>query len=422
LANKPFFVEGDDHFSGFGVKFFTMQDLNKTLPDIMLKMSTIFQANNHYYEMLCFVFSGINGMPLCENVGSLPISNYHPKKTYALIVKLCLEIIERAVLKNKELAATSILKTMDLINPYLKTTYFDEKDINDNSNKKNISKTLMDLLVTYHNLYDGRYKVSLSCFHYLIDVIYGLDNRNFDKYLEDDVSFKIKQIEKTDIKRVFIDTPEWLLIGVDEHIRNAVAHKRWNFIESYVELSDRSGWEKKFGFFQIEDLYRSLKIANRAMESALIISVVQHLDIFKKYFKRKELDRETLHIMLYNLAKKYRFVLEKFSISNNSQINCELKSEPQTIGPEEVIIGGKYGSFKYKMPEMKEPIERAKSLINELMNMITNYDVIELSLYNFCKVYLGKLQFNLKDYFSNTNEHSKDNDFNNYFTFIPPDK
>ncbi len=86
--------------------------------------------------MLCFVFSGINGMPVYKFTADLPISNYNPKKTYAKIVRLCIEIIDRAVLKNREATSLSLLETLKLINPHLKITYYDEKNFNSLDSKK----------------------------------------------------------------------------------------------------------------------------------------------------------------------------------------------------------------------------------------------------------------------------------------------
>ncbi len=149
--------------------------------------------------------------------------------------------------------------------------------------KKSITEKITDLLNIYHNLFDGRYKISLSCFYHLLHLIDGNFNKSFEKFLEDDVSYKINEIKKYSGSRLFIETTEWLLLGADSHVRNAIAHKKWKFIENVVELNDRSGWQKKFSLIEIEDLIRSLKIVNRAMESAIIISIVKYYDFIKKH-------------------------------------------------------------------------------------------------------------------------------------------
>jgi len=391
-----------------GQRFFTQQDLLELLSDTLDPIQNNLIKCDHYFDLLCMVFWDINSMPVFKDVGNLPIVNHNPKKTYKRIVNLCLNIIDRAFLKDKEKTAIALIEAIELINPHVKVSFHDEENFLKHDKDKKIFNKLNQYLLAYHNLYDGRYKISLSYFHYINDVIYEMDRKSFNNYTFDDVSYKIKQIKISNSTRLFIEDIEWLNIGADEHVRNAIAHKRWKFIDCYVELNDRGGWSKKLTFIEIEDLYRSLKISSRAMESAIIIGLIKYYEQFLDYIPYEKKDKETVEGIIGNYSLKSEFALDSFTIRNEF-IFVKLKSDVQSIGPRGMIVGYNKGqSKKFELPPMAEPEKRALILLNNILPAIWGHEFIEIQIIKFNREYVGKLKFDIKKFYSNENDKSKE--------------
>ena len=327
----------------------------------------------------------------------LPISNYDPISTWDKILRIGIELVDRSFPGMEETVAKALFETMELMGHQQKVEYYSSKQLTKPSEELRIEDQLRLMLVHYHDLYDGEYKVGLSFFHLVCDVLVGTFNpkKGFEEYLRDDVSHKTKRIKEMSGSLKTIHGLEWLVFGADIHIRNAVAHKNWRFTENTVVLWDKDGWEQTFGILELDDILRSLTIAIIALEASLIIALTKHQRQIIPYVKGKEYDLESINTIMYHNAQDQGFVLDDVVISRKGFLKCELIDKPQPHGPSELIMRDGPVSVKTVIPPVAARSERALSFVYDSLSVLHGYNEVEVELMNYRKDQRGILRVNV---------------------------
>ena len=390
MKRRPYFIN-EDAGDTLGADLFLSQEMKKVIGDLLKPIKQFHQYN---YKLLLQIYHQVFSTPTYENAAELPIANYNPILTWQKIVRISFELIERCYLQNKkDDLLIALYKTMESLGPLQKVEFFSSKDLPQTfklENLEQLEKTersspadnLRKMLIHYHDLYDGTYKICLSLFHFLCDLIENkISNKKpYEKYIEDDVSYKIDKLEKYSASVHLQDNLSWLLIGADNHVRNAIAHKNWNFINNKVSLFDKSGWKKDFEFIEIEDMIKNINIANKGMQAGLLIGFSMYQKEMLKLVPRKIHDEETIHSTFYFFANKQSFLLDDFYISGND-IYCELKEKT-----------------KYKLPDIGKRTERIMGLIFEACQFIWNYKKIIFQVFSWEGKNVGNLEVDLEKF------------------------
>ena len=251
MSNRPYFIKKDLGDTS-GLDMFLYQDMDKHIGDLLSGI----KINPYYNKILLQIFHEISTMPRFVDASKLPIANYDSVPAWEKIIRVCVEMIIRSYLvKMKKELFDALELTIYNIGTHQKTEYYSQEDlpkiitvekIEDLKSGEKVAPAdrLRKMLIHYHDLYDGTYKDCLSFYHFLCDLLEGKysNKKPFDNYInKDDVSYKINKINEysTSIKLQY--NISWLLIGSDRHIRNAIAHKRWEFKQSTVILKDKDG-------------------------------------------------------------------------------------------------------------------------------------------------------------------------------------
>jgi hypothetical protein len=107
-----------------------------------------------------------------------------------------------------------------------------------------IFKALLD---KYHSLYEGNVRYTLAPVTYALDIITGHKDsgaKSPEEYASDDVSYKLQKIENA--KKLQLQNPlDPLLIGIEPHLRNAISHRTFEYLDSgRMRFVDRA-WSKQ---------------------------------------------------------------------------------------------------------------------------------------------------------------------------------
>lgn len=407
MKKRPYFIQ-DDYGDNFAPNMLLYQDMLKHIGDLIQNV----KLNSYHLQLLIQDYHEMLTMPRFGNISDLPIANRNPISTWQIIARIGIEIIERNYLMGRKQELFEALElTMHKIGNLQKVEYFSQKDVPeievvknledlDKPPKVNPEDRLRKMLLYYHDLYEGSYKIGLSLFHFLCDLMEGKykSSKPFETYLEkEDVSHKIIQLTKYSSEIKLQKNIQWLLIGADSHVRNAIAHKRWEFKEGKVILRDRDGWEKELNYFEIEDMIRSLKIALKGMQTAMTISFCKYMDEISQPVQKRILDEESIQGIMYLFANENHFVLDDLEIKKDLSINCRLKEQiiPQN---REMFAGFKTGAVKIDLPPIPDRTYRVKSFVASSLPAIWNYKKISLDVYNFEKKNVGRMEINLEEW------------------------
>ena len=405
MGKRPYFIK-EDIGDTFGLDMFLYQDMNKYIEDLLKNI----YLDSYNLKILLQIFHEISTMSRFGNAGNLPIANYDSIPTWEKILRISFEMIERTYLieKKKELFETLELTIFTLGTPQ-KVEYYSHEDlpsIESIKNLEDLSKKpkvapedrLRKMLIHYHDLYEGTYKVCLSLFHFLCDLLEGnyKPSKPFEEYLNrDDVSYKIDKISNYSASIKLQHNIDWLLIGADSHIRNAVAHKRWEFKKGKVLLKDRNGWSKEFDYSEIKDLIRSLNIANKGMQSAIIIGFCKYMEEIAKSVPKREMDEESIYSIMYQLANTSHFLLDDLTIGKDMLIFCKLKEEVIPLN-RVIYSGNKTHSVKIDLPSIPNRSYRIKSFVAKSLPAIWNYKKIRIELFDFKDEAVGIMEIDIE--------------------------
>lgn len=405
MKNRPYFIKKDSDDT-FGLDMFLLQDINKYIGDILKDI----KLNSYYLKILLQIFHEISTMSRWVDASNLPIANYDAIPAWEKIIRLGIELTERFYLRgNKEILFAALEGSISNIGKHQKSEYYSHEAIQEIETIANLddfdkepkvapADRLRKLLIYYHDLYDGSYKVSLSFFHFICDAIEGnVNNKIFDKYLDDDVSYKIKKLSDYSSKIKLQHNISWILMGSDSHIRNAIAHKRWEFIKGRVLLKDRDGWNKEFGFIEIDDLIRSLKIANLGMQTVILLEYSKHSKEISKTLPIKKLDEDSIHSIMYKIAEDCLFTLDELRFDNDNVLHSKLKERPLPFN-RQIFMGNKKSSFKIDLPPIPKRSDRIKSFISQSLPAVWNYKKIIVEASSLSNESLGMMEVNLAEW------------------------
>lgn len=145
----------------------------------------------------------------------------------------------------------------------------------------------------YMALYEGLVKATMSFPVYCLDLIAGgdyegkrlgkdLGKKEPSGYVHDDLSFKRLKVVEAESLGLQSDLSA-LLVGVEPHIRNAIAHKRFEYTESssvtFRDIDKRKGtvlFERTMTLGAFKLLTKSLKVNFLAQGAALTLFPFEH--------------------------------------------------------------------------------------------------------------------------------------------------
>lgn len=377
-------------------------ELNEQIGDMLKPITENFSTSSYLYAGLVNLYHRVSSMSKFVNVQNLPITNRDPRKTWGIILRVSEELIERAILKDEKRVSEAIIKTMDLVNPHQKIEYFSYKQIESSKETKNIEERIKLNLNYYHDVYEGRYKYVLNLMHFCADILLGHADDNFEKYVKNDPSYMIKKI-KSYVREIKLqDTIEWILIGADEHIRNAIAHKRWKFIDGQVLLEDKNRnneiiWFNSFNYLEIDDVVRNLTINFLALESSLIISFVKHIKNVRKYLVRKVHDSDSIRSVIQHCAEDQSF--DMINITGLKEKTLIIAITDMGFGKGREILGNmRTYKFRVKLPELENLETRSRSFVLSTLPVTWNYEKIVVNIFHISKKMIAVLEMNVKQY------------------------
>lgn len=391
-------------------------ELNQLIPNILRNLNREFSTNA--YSNLLSIYYRISTMPRYKNVQHLKISNYDPKKTWKTILELCIDIMDRAFLKNPKETMDGLIYTLDRIVNFHEIELISEAKIE--KNKKIDMDYMKTIIEHYHEIYEGRYKFLLAFFVYTVDIYLSSAKKELNKYFEDDVSYLLKKVKKYIYKKIYIDTIDWLSIGADENIRNAIAHKSIIYREMFAIFSDKKGWREQLNFIEFEDILRNLKIVCNAMEAGLIITQAKHKTHIPPSDFKKDFDEHDIKNGIIFNIKNYKFELLEYQ-SYGKLLKLKIKDGPRTHGSSQIM--GQMGrvNFSANLPPEPPRRERILAIIINSMAFIWKYENVKIDVINFLDEPKGTLEIDLKKwsdlYFSDEKNYKKE-DFDNCVTEI----
>lgn len=397
------------HSDKLGFLMLLSTGLNEIIRDILQPILKKFSDN--LYEYLLNIYRQIDTLGKYENAVDLPITNYDPVKTWERILRLSLEIIERASLKDPRKISEAISVAADKVFPHNKIEAITQTIIKQLDDNKITAQDLKLYLNQYNEIYDGKYRILLSLIHFCLDIYNNKGNYDFDRYCKNDVSYMMKEIKEQEYSKIYSDTVDWIFLGIEPHIRNAVAHQKIILRRSKVILSDKDGWEKEFDYFVLYDYLNNIKIVSLALEASLIISMVRNKDEIAKFFVDKTYEEDEIHSVLIMNAGNYKFSLTMFNIINDTII-IELKSLFVSDYPSEIM--GNFGGVKFhtKLPPDPPILERVKGLVFKTLPIIWNYQNLIAKVLNDEDKVEAEMVINLQRWYElytkNENDIKKD--------------
>jgi len=187
-----------------------------------------------------------------------------------------------------------------------------------NRKEENIIKKIQNVLECYHSLYEQGYKILISFPIIAKEILMRSNelkkNKTIDNYIDDDPSHKTDKIQSPLIIGGYQTII--LLDGYDNHVRNAIAHRKIEFPDpdkDEVILKDRGKrtgkeWEKNFNYNELLELTEKLWRTILALELALQIFNANNKDIIYKYLKNQNIPpsprriRDSLYIIFHSMG------------------------------------------------------------------------------------------------------------------------
>ena len=385
-----------DYNSNLGQNALLSAELNSRIRDILTPL--LLDFNSYLYTLLLQNYHRVSSIPKFTDARNLPIANYDPIPTWERILRVGLDVIDRSFPGNQEVVSNALFRTMELVGQQQKVEYFSLKHLATATESSVTEDQLRLMLVHYHDVYDGGYKIALSFFHLVCDMISGRydGKKTFDQYLEDDVTFKIRSIKAIAESVTVVPGLEWLLLGADNHVRNAVAHKNWRFTEGTVILSDRDGWTRTLGMLELEDIVKNITIAIIALEASLTISFSKYEKEMLPFIGSREYDFESIHSVMYHFAEDQGFILDDLTSVSKGKLKSILIDKPQPHGSSELTMRDGPFVAKATIPPPAPRSERALGFVFQSLSVLNGYEQMEVVLLDFKQTEKGRLAVNLK--------------------------
>lgn len=301
-------------------------------------------GENYAFRLLAISkFEKALGNTLKKNLLSLgsPIGEYYldrasgifhlPKEQYKSIInqiKTVVYFAEEAL----KIDAEKVIEASDIISEKYEENNEQLLIAREKLNRKeeNITKKIQNVLECYHSLYEQGYKMLISFPIIAKEILIRsdeLENKSIENYIYDDPSYKTNKIQSPLIIGGYQTII--LLDGYNNHVRNAISHKRIEFPDPDKEeviLKDQDKirgkkWEKKFSYFDLLELTIKLDRTILSLELALGIFNVNNKDLLGKYLKDKTIPPSPRKIRddLYRILDSMGFDI--INIDKDDQFN-----------------------------------------------------------------------------------------------------
>jgi hypothetical protein len=401
MSKRPYSIKEDNLGFSAGPYMILSMEINDRIGDILRPILKDFHPYIHV--ALLDTYNRVLTIPKFVDASDLPIANYDPIPTWEKVVRIGIEIIDRTYKGYEPVLANALYGAIDLIGKKQKVEYYAVQQIASVPTVGTRTEDMMRLMLGYyHDIYDGGHKVGLSFYHLACDILTSRHDgkKTFDDYLRDDVSFKFRKLKELSPNAKLQHSVDWLLLGLDNHIRNAVAHKNWEFVENKeIILNDRDGWSKKFNYLEIDDILKSLLIAYYGIQAGLLISFVKYQYDIERFIPKVKHDFESIHAMLYFCADDQKFVLDDITKLDEQTLHCTLIEKPLGVGPTDVIMQNGPIIMKATLPTPAPRSERALGFIKESLSILWGYSKVIIDLKNWKKENRGILEIDLTKWF-----------------------
>ncbi|MBL7128734.1 MAG: hypothetical protein ISS16_07090 [Ignavibacteria bacterium] len=296
-----------------------MVEIYEIIEDLIFPIKDLF---GHYRYLLLFDnFEKLKNTLKIPDAKNLPISNYDPIDTWEKITRLTYEAIERVFLREKELELLTLAykKSFNELHKHQKVQFLAQK-LSPSEKIVNEESYLLKQLQNYHDVYEGEYKALISFYNITFDILEGENLQPLEYYYSSYPSTVIKNVEKLSKKVKLVHNADWILIGADNNIRNAVAHKNWKFFNGKVELFNLNPktkeitWNKTFIKIELEDKMKSLRLAVLGMQVGFLLGFVKYETKIQKIQPRFKNDLESLSIIMYGTAIQFEFIMDGIDI------------------------------------------------------------------------------------------------------------
>lgn len=190
-------------------------------------------------------------------------------------------------------------------------------------------------MAKYLTLHDFTVKATFSMVTYCLDVMGQHKDlrKTIPEYVSDDLSYKVGKLRKAGYSQL-----EHLTTGIESHLRNAIAHQSYQFINHYTVRFEDRDWnlELKLGFFT--PYVEKLETNFEAQAAALNLFAWDNQSSVSDYMRNNPIpltERRLQELITESMIKSF-FVPHDISVGEE-KIRCAVKKKPGFDGPEEVI-------------------------------------------------------------------------------------
>ncbi len=351
--------------------------LVRTLPEFAFVARQ--ELHQHLYLRLLENFRRVQltiSPHLCE-----PKPNLGPLEVWSEIVRLSCGLFNKSLSVLSEEASRALFRSLVISGGHFSIESSSLRDVATGLTDSAAENTLRRILILYHDMYDGRYRTALSYHHFLIEKSLGQSSatKSFSAYLNDDVSYMLKAIREIGNRENRLADFEMFCSGADSHIRNAVAHRRWNFGEDRVTLSDIDGWEQSYDYGDLETLVKRLSLTTNALEAGEVFAFASHQEQVARYVKDVEYDLKAIKKFMSEFADFEGYELTALSKENERELKCILKDANPASAVQPSTDQG--GDVK-PSPRIEPWKERTIRLVRNCFDVLRAYEKLTILVYD----------------------------------------
>lgn len=250
----------------------------------------------------------------------------------------------------------------------------------------------------YHTLYESCLRYSITLFIWCLDNISAHKDMNsdFEKLLNDDISYKIGKIDKCKSFQ-FINPLSIIKEGVEPLIRNSVAHKTFEYLENKkIKFIDRDNF-KEYNLYELKTIVDKIHINYLAQLTALTLFSFDNIaNVNFSKIKRFRTVKQ-LRIIIDQEFRRLSFIPKNIDFQNES-IVCVVEAPIGYDSPTEFMgnIGGKKFNTSFPPVNIRNTI---LSIIYYIADLKTNYNACLVTVYEFAsEKQIGFVKVNLAEW------------------------
>lgn len=347
-----------------------------------------------------------------KNIGLLPIdylgsisSAYHfashstsGLNQWVRIVEIYFELIKLCVALNKYNEMFNIyICIMSKIFEGQQDLYNCQEQV-DAVKNKDVEIYFKALVDKYFSLYEHNIRYTLSLAIYCLDLISNhkdASKKNAENYCDNDLSYKLEKIE-TCLKLKFRNDLNNLKLGIEHHIRNAIAHKKYEYGEiKNMIFYDRGGWKAEYKIEVFKELIEKIQLNFHAQGTALQLFMYEYEDLIDKSTIKPYQNVKQLKTFIVREINDSYFIPKDIRFEGKSII-CDVEKKAGFDYPSSTM--GNINGMRF-YSERKDPLKadlQALRVIHGIALLETDFEVCRINIVDYLQKPQGSVEVNLK--------------------------